>query len=66
LLAVFGPGLDPQLDGAIERWHRDIRAKHGLPRRDVEVMIEVRPLAAEVRVDGVADAQKQIAGQGVP
>ena len=61
LLAIFAAGRDSQLDRAIEGGNREFCAKHGFPRREIEVVIKVRALSVEIWVSGVAHSQIEIA-----
>ena len=61
LLAIFTAGRDSQFDRAIKGGNREFRAKHGFPRREIEVVIKVRALGVEIWVSGVAHSQIEIA-----
>ena len=57
-LPVLGAGGNFDSDLATERWHRQVGAQHGLPRRQVQIAIQVIAFDAVVRMFGEANAEK--------
>ena len=61
LMTVLAAGGHAEFDGSIEGGHADFRSQHRFPRRDVEIVVNVRALGVEIRVGGVAHPQVKIA-----
>ena len=61
LRAMIGAGRYAHLDRALEGGGDDGRPQHGLPRREIDLVIKIGTPRSKVRMPGIAHAQIEIA-----
>ena len=60
-LPVLRAGRNLDVHLSVQSWHRDAGTQCNLPRRKVQVMVQIAPFNAKIRVAGHANPQIQVA-----